>query len=155
MPEITTAQELKTALKALCAGIGPKATATILVGTEYSDVATVLVRELGGLSSENYQLCGATFEEAIEKARIHFVETAAARRAAAIRKMALLIITTTADKGLCEDRDLRCEFDATEVEAHGGEAVAQANQMAERDPFSIVTTGTGNHVLADVAAAEG
>ncbi len=144
MPEITTAKELKIALKDLCAGIGPKATATVLVDNDTATTAALLVYAMGGHDNSEH-FSGATFEEAIEAGRLHFIASAGARRGATIRKMALLIITTTADKGLCEDRDLRCEFDASEVEALGTEAVAQANQMAERGPFSIVTTGTGNH----------
>lgn len=69
-----------------------------------------------------------------------------------IRKMALEIITITADQGRCSDAALRMKFKANDIKRYGPQAVEEANSIAGRGPFSIEVTG-GRNAPADVEMA--
>lgn len=60
------------------------------------------------------------------------------------RRIALRIITITAEQGACTDAALRMtgDFTDTEIAAHGAAACEEANRLASNGPFSITTTSS-------------
>ena len=79
-------------------------------------------------------------------------EVSADHARATIREIALKIIAITADTGACTDAELRQHFAAEDIERFGDRAVEQANEMADKGPFSIIAT-TGANAPADGVAA--
>lgn len=145
-----THTEARTAFKALLASIGPKAEGSVSISlSKWADGKSLLRCDLwpDGLvgqmqmsaAADTYRELLAAAEEAwAERSDLHAVET--------IRKMALAIISITADRGECTDAALRAEFDASEVKQYGERACAQATEMASNGPFSIVSLSGANDV---------
>lgn len=93
------------------------------------------------------------FETILLKVRAKWAEYAAEFRTQTLRKMALAIIRITSEIGQCTDASLRQDFSADEVKRFGAEACGEANAMAGKGPFEIVTLGGANGAPADVEGA--
>jgi hypothetical protein len=80
-----------------------------------------------------------TFEGVFAALREKIAEDRLKIHAAIIRKMALAIITITADIGECSDAALRGNgFPQSEIDKHGESACAEATRLAAGGPFEIV-----------------
>lgn len=93
-----------------------------------------------------FEVQADTFTELFDAVKAKWIEHAAKYRAEMIRKMALKIITITANIGHCTDAALRgtFEFSEKDVTTYGAEACAEANEIAGKGPFEIVTLGGAN-----------
>lgn len=80
---------------------------------------------------------GDTFASLLATAKAAWDAHVEQHRAETVRAMALAIIEITAAQGRCSDAALRMKFPADEIERHGTEAVAGANEIAANGPFKI------------------
>jgi hypothetical protein len=78
-------------------------------------------------------------------ARAKWAEHSAEFRQQQTRKMALAIIRITAAHGHCTDAALRQEFSTAEVTEYSAAACADANTIAGKGPFEVVTLGGSNY----------
>lgn len=69
------------------------------------------------------------------------------------RKMALAIMRITAEHDHCTDAALRQEFSDEEVKRFGSDACADANTIAGKGPFEIITLGGANGAPVEVEGA--
>jgi len=149
-PDLTHA-EARDAFKAFARTIGPKCDKSIGLETSGWDQnpaplsATFWVDGITGdgqrfvVRADTYRgLLAAAEAEWATRSDLHAVET--------IRKMALAIISITADQGECSDAALRAQFDAADIKRYGDKACAQATEMASNGPFSIVSLSGANDV---------
>lgn len=90
-----------------------------------------------------------TWREAVEAMRQAWTNFQDQHSASMIRKMALKIITITADTGSCSAAALRMgnEFTDQQITQHGPAACEEANKLASNGPFSITPTAS-NQVAA-------
>jgi hypothetical protein len=145
-----TPAELKIAFRALAAEIGPRCKLSISVAPEHSDRllwACCYPKGYGskvGAPSETFSVYVDTWANLLSEIRAEWAKLSTNSRAQTIRDMALAIIRITADLGQCTDAALRTEFDPSDVERYGEDAVAQANDMAELGPFEIIATSGAN-----------
>lgn len=86
------------------------------------------------------------------KARAAWEDYTAPYHRKMIRKMALAIIRITADIGHCTDAALRAEFGPILLARYGADACLDANKIADKGPFSIVTLGGDNGAPLDLDA---
>ena len=91
-----------------------------------------------------------TFSDLLTKVKAAWSDYETRHRSTMIRKMALAIIRITADLGQCTDAALRnCgEFDLMEVKRYGELACVEANELAGKGPFHIVSIGAANSEAA-------
>lgn len=146
-----SAEEYRTAIKGFLSTVGIRAEAyTSLneagplfhVSFYPQGIARSSIR-----SDDNYlRVEGDTFSELYQKLTDGWAEYEARYKTQTIRKMALAIIRITADLGECTDAALRnCgEFDSAQVARYGAQACADANEIADKGPFSIITIGGAN-----------
>lgn len=87
-----------------------------------------------------------TLRELLDALRSKWAEYEESHRTRTIRKMSLAIIRITAELGECTDAALRnCgEFDPGQIKRYGEQACADANDIAGRGPFKIITMGGAN-----------
>lgn len=132
--DYTTAAGLKAACRDLIRPLGHRATATCLVGNNYSSTATVLI-SFGPLS-EN--IWGQSWDDVFADARKWVSGRAAVARNTTIRRMALAIIETTDEHGKCTVPLLSAKgFDAEEIREFHATACERAGEMAQGAPFSV------------------
>lgn len=144
-----TPKEMQAALIALRTEIGPKADVSVFIQDKPGVppiYASINPNGIGERSDIGYIYIQADdFDDALAKLKNTWAEHAAQFRAKAIRKMALAIISITADQGQCTDAALRgAGLSAADVKHYGAEACAFANEMAGKGPFQIVTLGGAN-----------
>lgn len=132
--DYTTAMGLKAACTDLVRPLGSIATATCLVGSQWDNVATVLVHY--GPLQEN--IWGKSWEEVFAKGHKWVSQRATVARNTTIRRMALAIIETTDEHGKCTVPLLAAKgFDAGEIREFHALACERAGEMAQGAPFSV------------------
>jgi hypothetical protein len=138
--------EAKAAVSAFRTSVGPKADVSVSVNDRYEKFAlSGSLWPFGiGKGSGYLRVEGDSFEEVIDLLTAKWSEHAAEHRTQAIKKMALKIISLTADFGQCSDAALREEFDAGQIASLGEEACALANSMAGKGPFAILRLAGAN-----------
>ena len=141
---------LKAYFRALQSEIGPRCLLTVYIAPNHSDAllwANCHPRGYStkiGTPSENFTTYADSWADLASGIRAEWAKRSDNAREQTIRAMALAIIRITADLGQCTDAALRAEFDPSDVERYGADAVAQANDMAELGPFEIVATTGAN-----------
>lgn len=127
---------IQTALRALGASAGPKASISFSVEP---DKCYIYFRPTGWDTGSPFILGdGVTFDECLSAATSKWEAMAQRVHAETVKKLALAIIRITHEIGECTDASLRTEFSADEIRHYGTESIGLANSMAERGPFSIV-----------------
>lgn len=146
-----TPSQLKTAILALQKEIGPRAEIYVSLNTaswrsdEGSLFASVYPRGLSSSEEMAFQVSADEGEDLLKKLRDGWAQHSARHRAELIRKMALRIINITAENGECTDAALRGEvFTEADVRLYGDDACEEANRIAARGPFSIITIRGAN-----------
>lgn len=144
-----TLTEACAAFKAFSKSISAKAQCSVSLSTNYGVKAIHALVKPGGYEDDTtFFLHADTFRDLLEQCEAKWVEHSDLFAANTIRRMALAIITITADQGECSDAALRAEFDASEITRYGERACAQATEMASNGPFSIVTLSGANDAEA-------
>lgn len=146
-----SAQDYRTVIKDFLSTVGIKAEAYTSLNDQ-GPLFHVSFYPLGIARSSvrgdiNYlRVEGDTFAELYQNLMDAWAEYESRHKAQTIRKMALAIIRITADLGECTDAALRnCgEFDPAKVALYGEQACTDANEIAGKGPFSIVTIGGAN-----------
>lgn len=144
-----TPAELKVTFNVLAKEIGPKCLLSVYVGISFADKPLYVSVQpkgysAGGKAEETFSVQADTWADLIAEVRTEWAKRSDNSRAQTIRDMALAIIRITADLGQCTDAALRAEFDPTDVERYGAEAIISADEMASNGPFSIVATVGAN-----------
>lgn len=145
-----TPAEMAAALREFCDEIGPNADSYASINTSryYSKPGLPCSLSLypNGITGngETVSCNAATWREALSDVKDIWAERSDQRALNTIRSMALRIISITTDQGECSDAALRAEFEARDVIRYGERACAEANEMAGRGPFSIVTLRGAN-----------
>jgi hypothetical protein len=144
-----TPAELKATFAALAKEIGPRCELSVNVAPAHSEKPLwgyCLPRGYGkfGAPTDAFSVFADTWSDLTAGIRTEWAKRSDNAREQTVKDMALAIIRITADLGQCADAALRAEFDATDVERYGADAVARANDMAELGPFEIVPTSGAN-----------
>ena len=124
--------------------IGPHATVFISFNDEWRKEALHIVYPDGMTHNLAFTVYADTFEELLARARSTWDEFKDEHEGRTIRRMALEIIKITAAQGECSDAALRIEFSAEDVAKYGKQACADANDIAGRGPFEIVSVAKSN-----------
>lgn len=140
-----TPKEFQTAIRKLQREIGPNAYISVFLNGGAKDRVFRCSIYPTGLSREvDLSIEGDTFEElatlARDKWNAHFAEYTRQTT----RRMALAIIRITADQGHCTDAALRQDFDEHEVKTFARLACEDANAIAGKGPFDVITLGGAN-----------
>ena len=145
------AKELKAELVKLSREISPTASVSFyLDGSGGVEAVFCSVYPFGHdyskTSEENayFNERGDDFAEVIAAIRATWAKQSDHMRRSRVHKMALAIIRITAEQGYCTDAALRREFSGGEVVTWGPEACQDANAIAQKGPFAIVTLGGDN-----------
>lgn len=154
MADMTLA-EFRKGYLALAREIGPRAE----IYPSFNDSGPILgasVYPLGitsGRRDIEFRVHGETLSELLNALTVKWAEHSETYKRRTIRKMALAIIRTTADLGECTDAALRnCgDFDPGQIALFGQQACADANDIAGRGPFSIITKGGANGAPVEAA----
>lgn len=140
--------EIRNALDALAAEIGPKAyiSLDIKCGSSYPEPISGWLYPDGITGNGISIRVGAyDYAEALRKLEAAWVEKRALRDKGTVRKMALAIIEISTDQGECSDAALRgAGFSQREIDAMGALACAEATRLAAGGPFSIIATRGAN-----------
>lgn len=142
-----TLTEAVVAFRAFARSISPKAQCSVSLNTNYGVKAIHALVKPGGYEDDTtFFLHADTFRDLLEQCEAKWAEHSDLFAVNVVRKMALAIISITADQGECSDAALRAEFDAGEITRYGARACAQATEMASNGPFSIVSLSGANDV---------
>lgn len=150
-PDLTHA-EARDAFKAFARTIGPKCDLGIGLEASHWDKdpaplsATFWVNGLGGGEGQRFNVRASTYRDLLAAAEAEWATRSDLHAIETIRKMALAIISITADQGECSDAALRAQFDAADIKRYGDKACAQATEIASNGPFSIVSLSGANDV---------
>lgn len=143
-----TPKEMQIAVDQFRHEIGPNAEISVFIEdhiiNEHPIYAIIYPHGICRSDEGRVRITAPDFEEALLKMRAAWAEHSAQFRGKAIRSMALAIIRITAEQGHCTDAALRQEFKNGEVESYGPDAVKDANEIADKGPFAIVTLGGAN-----------
>ena len=141
-----TAHEYRAATKALTELIGPVAEVWTYMNSSGPLFRACLYSRGVGRGDYDFSVQGDTLSDVHKSVTDKWAEYSEAHRARTIRKMALAIISITAELGECTDAALRnCgEFDPGQISAYGEQACNDANEIAGKGPFSIVAMGGAN-----------
>lgn len=143
-----TPKEMQIAVDKFRQEVGPNADVSVFIEDKITDEypVRVIVYPHGICRSDEGRVSieAEDFPDALLKMRAAWDEHSAQFRGKAIRSMALMIIRITAEQGHCTDAALRQEFKYGEVERYGADAVKDANEIADKGPFAIVTLGGAN-----------
>jgi hypothetical protein len=147
-----TPKEYKKAVSDLAASIGLRAVIYTSLDSDYGDFkkdcifeAAIYPRGIGSAERCALRVAAADLDELFEKLTAGWAECSARYRAETVRKMALRIINLTAENGECTDAALRGDvFSAGDVKMFGAEACEEANRIAAKGPFSIVSIKGAN-----------
>lgn len=134
--------ELHEGLKALCAEIGGKCEAHIVMSGTYTLSATV--KPQGILGKVRLTANVDDWSEVVPALTAAWEEHRALHEANIIREMAIAIIRITMDRDECRDADLRCDFDRQDVGRYADRAAALATEMGGKGPFIVIRTDEGN-----------
>lgn len=137
-----TPTELHEGLKALCAEIGSKCEAHIVMSGTYMPSATV--EPQGILGKVRLTVKVQDWSEIIPALTVAWEEHRDLHEANIIREMAMAIIRITMDRDECRDADLRCDFDRQDVGRYADRAAALATEMGGKGPFIVIRTDEGN-----------
>lgn len=152
-----TPKQFQKAKSDLEKSIGPDALVTAGVNDAYWGDRPPLrcsVYPHGICKAMAFSVDADTFAELDELVRAKWAEHAVVYRQQITRKMALEIIRLTADQGHCTDAALRQVFSSAEVAMYSADAVADANEIADKGPFAIVAIGGDNGAPDKIAPAE-
>lgn len=142
-----TPTEALTVFRALSEKIGRNAWVSVSLAHEHSIADGALscsVYPRGVTHDHAFTVFADDLAELHEKALAKWAEYGADFRKQQTRKIALAIIRITAEQGHCTDAALRQEFPAAEVSEYGEAACADANAIAGKGPFEIITLGGAN-----------
>lgn len=146
-----TPLEFRAASRALAKEIGSKAEISSHFSDYCDEPLSALVYPRGSFGNgrvhdASFTVRAFSFEDLLNGVRAKWIEYAEAHRQRSIREMALEIIRITAEHGECTDAQLRgsTKFSHAEIGLYGEAACADANDIAGRGPFSIVTMGGAN-----------
>lgn len=139
-----TPMEAMDAFNALRKTIGPKADISVFLGSDtYGKDKNALCSRIYPKGVGSGSICQAhadDFQELYDNTVQAWADHSSEFRRRLIRSMALEIISITAEQGSCSDAALRADkFSAEDVRKYGAEACAEANDIAGRGPFEIVT----------------
>ncbi len=137
--------DVRAALSALCAEVGPKASAWVQISNSLTCSATLYPDDIIGkvtLRSGNLN----DWSEAEPALRALWEEHRDLHASNTIKGMALAIIRLTAELDECTDAALRCEFTQQEIERYGDQASDLATEMGGRGPFRIVKLAGANDI---------
>lgn len=137
-----TPQEIHDDLKALCAEIGPKATAHVGLSGTYTLHCSVQPDGYNG----KVRLAADVkdWADIIPALRAAWEEHRDLHASNTIRGMALAVIRLTAEHGECTDQALRVEFTQQDIDRYGEQSADLATEMGGKGPFKIIATGQGN-----------
>lgn len=142
-------EQFRTDVKNFQSSIGPRAEVFVSVSLRPDTQlynASLYSRGITSRSEMDFRVDADSLTDLLEGLKSKWTEMAERHRAAITRKMALAIIRITAELGECTDAALRnCgEFDPAQIKMYGEQACADANDIAGRGPFAIVTMGGAN-----------
>lgn len=137
-----TPQEIHDELKALCAEIGPKAEAHVIISNTY--MPSCSIEPDGILGKIRLSADAKEWNEIIPALRALWEERRDLHASNVIKGMALAIIRQTAEHGECTDQALRVEFTQQDIDRYGEQSADMATEMGGNGPFKIVITGAGN-----------
>lgn len=121
--------------------IGPRADFSIYLNHEISPHRGRLGAAIypDGVGKDSVCRVGAdTYADLLVKLKAEWAKHGDKRSAETVRKMALAIISITADEGSCSEFSLCKAFSAAEVKTYGDRACEEATRIAGNGPFSIV-----------------
>lgn len=155
-----TPQEANKEFKAISKEIGPKSWVSVSLSFDRGISAGALycsVYPQGVTGSCAFTVFAESFADLVVATRAKWEEHGVKYRQQRTRKMALAIIRITAEIGHCTDAALRQEFAGDEVTRYGADACTEADTMAGKGPFAIVSLGGANGAPADAVerGAEG
>lgn len=146
--------EFRSEIKAFESSVGPRA--EVYISVELTDgplfYATFYSRGICQSGGSDFRVDADDLPGVLLALKNKWAEYAEKHRGEITRKMALAIIRITAELGECTDAALRnCgEFDPAQIKMYGEQACGDANDIAGRGPFQIVTLG-GANAPAEVA----
>lgn len=125
--------------------IGHKADLFVTLGREHEKALMLSCYPNGIGRDALFRVDADDFETLFSIAQEKWAELSQVQRQRSIRKMALEIIRITAEMGECSDAALRAEhFSAEDLARYGADAVADANEIANNGPFTIVSGASAN-----------
>lgn len=136
------ATELHEGLKALCAMIGEKCEAHIVMSGSYKLIATV--EPLGIMGRVRLTANVSEWDEVIPALTAKWEEHRELHEQGVIRNMAMAIIRITMERDECRDADLRCDFSHQDIDGYAERAASLATEMGGKGPFMVIRTDTGN-----------
>lgn len=145
-----TPQEIKNEIDAIASELGKKAYVSLHIGSGpvwNNDGALSLTAYPQGIGSDKHRISvnAHAFEDAILLLRASIGESVAKINADTIRKLAIAIMTLTADAGECSDAGLRAQgFAQSEIDQHGKAACEEATRIGSGGPFEIVRLSGAN-----------
>lgn len=137
-----TPQEIHNELKALCAEIGPKAEAHVIISNTY--MPSCSIEPDGILGKVRLSADAKEWNGVVPALRAAWEEYRDLHASNTIKGMALAIIRLTAEHGECTDQALRVEFTQQDIDRYGERAAELATEMGGNGPFKIIATGAGN-----------
>lgn len=143
-----TLSEARDAFRELAGRIGSKAEIWLFLNTRDGRLLSATIRPDGILGKVGLAVQGDTWRELLAACEAKWAEHSDLHATNIIRKMALAIISITADIGECTDAALRAKFDGADVARFGDRACEQATEMAGLGPFSIVRLSGANDAEA-------
>ncbi len=142
-----TPHEIKTELDAIAKVAGPKSFVNLSIGTSYNKSGEFVsaVCYFDADMRHSIRVYANSFTGALAALRAEMDTELSKAHAATIRKMALAIMTITADVGACSDAALRGEgFSQSEIDMHGDKACEEATRIGSGGPFQIVRADIAN-----------
>lgn len=149
-----TPKEYAKATKKLAAEIGSRGRVSTFINDDRGHAIRACVYSNWPASDRLFEVEGDTFSETLEAVKAKWSDYQDTYRRATTRKMALKIIEITAAHGHCTDAALRGGYDFTEEEVtrFGSAACVDANEIAGKGPFEIVTLGGANGAPEETAS---
>lgn len=122
------------------------------IGKDYEGVICASIYPHGMTRGRSIDVYADDFDTLLALLTATWEKHFAAHRKQTIRKIALRIIEITADNGACHEAALRMTFSQDQIAAYGKEACADANEIADKGPFSIAPAQGANGTPADARA---
>lgn len=154
MSDLSHAEAVE-AFKAFAAEMGPSATVIVALNSSQFGRDKLPLRVSLYPRGVGYDrlisVDGASYAELLDNAKAALAEHDDKHGAETIRKMALQIISITADAGSCSEFSLCKTFSPAEVKTYGDRACEEATRIAGNGPFSIVRAAAAG--IVDRSAA--
>lgn len=149
-PDLTHA-EARDGFEALMRDIGPKCSSLIGLNTgayapRDQPLKAYIWLDSSASGAQQFNVTASTYRDLLAAAQAEWATRSDLHAVETIRRMALAIISITADCGSCSDAALRAQFNAADIKQYGDKACAQATEIASNGPFSIVSLSGANDV---------